>query len=115
MDLSKSLADVVAFVAGLVAVLAVFVWAGDVDGATLPLLVLGVLLLVSGLWGLLGAGGASAWVTAAFGALLVVSPWAYGFDGTASAAWTAWLAGAVTVIVGLWTALQNRVTSPTHV
>ncbi|MEO3810244.1 SPW repeat protein [Sphaerisporangium sp. B11E5] len=115
MDLTKSLADVVAFVAGLVAVLAAFFWAGDAGEATQPLLVLGTLLLVSGLWGLLGAGGASSWVTAAFGALLVVSPWAFGFDGTAAAAWTAWLTGAVTVIVGLWTALQTRAGTPTRV
>ncbi|GAA1274548.1 hypothetical protein GCM10009677_29800 [Sphaerisporangium rubeum] len=115
MDLTKSLSDVVAFLAGLVAVVAVFVWANGVADAALPLLALGVLLLISGLWGLLGAGGASLWVTAAFGALLVVSPWAFGFDGTQAAAWTAWLAGAVTVLVALWTSLQNRAATPTRV
>ncbi|WP_248965139.1 SPW repeat domain-containing protein [Sphaerisporangium perillae] len=108
MDLTKSWADVVAFLAGAAAVLAPFFWASAASDATQPLLLLGALLLVSALWSLLGAGGASSWVTAAFGALLVVSPWAFGFDGSAAAAWTAWIAGAVTVIVGLWTATQTR-------
>ncbi|RCG27002.1 hypothetical protein DQ384_27350 [Sphaerisporangium album] len=108
MDLSKSWADVVAFLAGVVAVLAPFFWADGSRAAGQPLLLLGGLLLVSALWTLLGAGGASSWVTAAFGALLVLSPWAFGFDGDGSAAWTAWIAGGATVIVGLWTALQTR-------
>ncbi|WP_214414483.1 SPW repeat protein [Sphaerisporangium fuscum] len=108
MDLTKSWADVVAFLAGAAAVLAPFFWAGGSHAAAQPLLVLGALLLVSALWTLLGAGGAASWVTAAFGALLLVSPWAFGFDGDGAAAWTAWIAGAVTVIVGLWTALQTR-------
>ncbi|MFC7386012.1 SPW repeat domain-containing protein [Sphaerisporangium rhizosphaerae] len=108
MDLSRAWPDLVAFLAGAAAVLAPFFWAGGASNAAQPLLVLGALLLVSALWALLGAGGASSWVTAAFGALLVVSPWAFGFDGSAAAAWTAWIAGAATVIVTLWTASQIR-------
>jgi hypothetical protein len=108
MDLTKSWAYVVAFLAGAAAVLAPFIWASGTSAAAQPLLLLGALLLVSALWSLLGAGGASSWVTTAFGALLFLSPWAYGFDGAGAAAWTAWIAGAVTVIVGLWTALQTR-------
>jgi hypothetical protein len=108
MDLTRSLSDVVALIAGLVSVLAAFFWAGDVAAAGQPLLLLGALLVVSALWAILGAGGASSWVTAAFGALLFISPWAFGFDGSAAAAWTAWLAGGVTVVVGLLTALQAR-------
>ncbi|MBP2703042.1 SPW repeat protein [Microbispora sp. RL4-1S] len=108
MDLTRSLSDVIALIAGLVSVLATFFWAGDVTAANTPLLLLGALLVVSALWAILGAGGASSWVTAAFGALLFVSPWAFGFDGDAAAAWTAWIAGGVTVVVGLLTALQVR-------
>ncbi|MEW9530208.1 SPW repeat protein [Microbispora sp. NPDC049125] len=107
MDLSRSLSDIVALVAGLVAVLAPFFWV-DAKTATQPLLILGALLLISGLWAVLGAGGASSWVTAAFGALLFVSPWAFGFDGDQAAAWTAWITGAVTVIAALLTVLQVR-------
>jgi len=109
----RSLVLTVAFVAAAV-VLAL------VDGpegrwAALHLFLLGALLTVSGLWSLLGAGGASSWVTAAFGALLFVSPWAFGFTGDVAAAWTAWITGGVTVIVGLWTALQTRSGTPAHV
>ncbi|GII64006.1 hypothetical protein Skr01_40910 [Sphaerisporangium krabiense] len=116
MDLSKSWADVVAFLAGAAAVLAPFLWADGTRAAAQPLLLVGGLLLISALWSLLGAGGASSWVTAAFGALLFLSPFAFGFDGDGAAAWTAWIAGGVTVIVGLWTALQTRVgtRAPTH-
>ncbi|MCT9930827.1 SPW repeat protein [Planotetraspora sp. A-T 1434] len=114
MDLTRSLSDVVALLAGLVAVLAPFFWAGDVNAANLPLLILGALLVVSALWAILGAGGAGSWVTAAFGALLFVSPWAFNFDGHSSAAWTAWIAGAVTVVVGLLTTLQARTAAPTR-
>jgi hypothetical protein len=115
MDLTRSLSDVVALVAGVVAVLAGFTWASDAAGARQPLFILGALLVVAGLWALLGAGGPSSWVTAAFGALLFVSPWAFGFDGDGAAAWTAWIAGAATVIVGLWTALQVRSGTPARV
>ncbi|GIH72880.1 SPW repeat domain-containing protein [Sphaerimonospora thailandensis] len=108
MDLTRSLSDVIALLAGLVSLLAAFIWASDVNAAGQPLLLLGALLVVSALWAILGAGGASSWVTAAFGALLFVSPWAFGFDGDAAAAWTAWLAGGVTVVVGLLTTLQAR-------
>ncbi|GAA4558922.1 SPW repeat protein [Planotetraspora kaengkrachanensis] len=108
MDLTRSLSDVVALLAGLVAALAPFFWADDAAAAGQPLLILGTLLIVSALWAILGAGGASSWVTAAFGGLLFVSPWAFGFDGQSASAWTAWLAGAVTVVVGLLTSLQAR-------
>ncbi|GII56905.1 hypothetical protein Pth03_52940 [Planotetraspora thailandica] len=111
MDLTRSLSDIVALLAGLVAVLAPFFWV-DAAAATTPLLILGTLLVVSALWAVLGAGGASSWVVAAFGALLFVSPWAFGFDGDSAAAWTAWIAGAVTVVIGLLTTLQARSAAP---
>ena len=108
MDLTKSWTDLVALVAGAVAVIAGFTWA---DGsATQPFFVLGALLVASSLWALLGAGGASGWVVAAFGLILVVSPWAWGFDGDAASAWTAWLTGAVTVLAALAVA-QSRTTT----
>jgi SPW repeat. len=113
MQLSRT-SDLVALIAGLVAVVGTFIWA-TADAAGQPLLVLGALLTVSGLWSLLGAGGASSWVTAAFGALLFLSPWAFGFTGDLASAWTAWITGGVTVIVGLWTALQTRSGTPAHV
>ncbi|ACY97748.1 MULTISPECIES: SPW repeat domain-containing protein [Thermomonospora] len=97
--------DAVAFVAGLAAVLAPELWADDAGKQ--PLMVLGALLALAGLYALLGAAGPSAWTTTAFAVLIFISPWAFGFTGEAAAAWTAWIAGGVAAIVGLWTATQT--------
>ncbi|SEG64460.1 SPW repeat-containing protein [Thermomonospora echinospora] len=97
--------DAVAFVAGLAVVLAPELWA---DGAgRQPLMVLGALLALAGLYALLGAAGPSAWTSTAFAVLVFVSPWAFGFTGEGAAAWTAWIAGGAAAIVGLWTATQT--------
>src|SRR5512139_3812637 len=93
--------DAVAFVAGLAALLAPDLWA---DGAGRePLMVLGALLAVAGLYALRGAAGPTAWTRTAFAVLLFISPWAFGFTGADAAAWTAWIAGGVAAIVGIWT------------
>lgn len=99
----------VAFVAGLAALLAPEVW-GDKAGL-MPLMVLGALLALSGLYALASAAGASAWATTAFAVLIFVSPWAFAFDGSHKSAWTAWIAGGVAAIVGLWAANQARSSS----
>jgi len=36
------------------------------------------------------------------GAVLFIAPWLFGFAGTAGAAWSAWIAGALIVIAGIW-------------
>lgn len=97
--------DVVAFVAGLAALLAPELWADNVGKQ--PLMVLGALLALAGLYALLGSAGPTAWTRTAFAVLVFVSPWAFDFTGTAAAAWTAWIAGGVAAIVGLWTATQT--------
>ncbi|MBA9006218.1 MULTISPECIES: SPW repeat protein [Thermomonospora] len=99
--------DAVAFVAGLAAALAPELWADDAGRQ--PLMVLGALLALAGLYALLGAAGPSAWTTTAFAVLVFVSPWAFGFTGEGAAAWTAWLAGGAATAVGLWTAAQPAV------
>ncbi|MFC5187776.1 SPW repeat domain-containing protein [Actinomadura harenae] len=98
--------DAVTFVAGLAALVAPDLWANGYG--RLPLMVLGALLLVAGLFPLLGAAGAAAWTTTALALLLFVSPWAWQFDGQRAAAWTAWIAGGVAAIVGLWVAFRTR-------
>ncbi|TDD69007.1 SPW repeat protein [Actinomadura rubrisoli] len=98
--------DGVAFLAGLAALLAPKLWADDAGEQ--PLMVLGALLAVAGLYALLGAVGPTAWTATAFALLIFVSPWAFGFDGEDAAAWTAWIAGGVATIVGVWGALQAR-------
>ncbi|MEV4257347.1 SPW repeat protein [Spirillospora sp. NPDC049652] len=98
--------DAVIFVAGLVALVAPDLWA---DGhGRLPLMVLGALLLVAGLFPLLGTVGPAAWTATAFALLLFVSPWAWQFDDSHYAAWTAWIAGGAATIVGLWVAYRTR-------
>ncbi|MCW2899131.1 MAG: hypothetical protein JWO67_1396 [Streptosporangiaceae bacterium] len=96
----------VAFVAGLAALLAPPLWADDVGKQ--PLMVLGALLALAGLYGLLAAAGPSTWTATAFAVLIFVSPWAFGFTGNGAAAWTAWIAGGLAAIVGLWGATQAR-------
>lgn len=98
--------DAVAFLAGLATLLAPELWADDAGKQ--PMMVLGTLLAVAGLYAVLGATGPSAWAMTAFAALIFVSPWAFAFTGADAAAWTAWIAGGVATIVGLWTATQPR-------
>src|SRR5687768_906112 len=98
--------DAVAFVAGVAALLAPGLWADD--RGEQPLMVLGALLTLAGLYALLGAAGPSAWTATAFALLLFVSPWAFGFTSYDAAAWTAWIAGGVATIVGLWGATRAR-------
>ncbi|MBB5999508.1 hypothetical protein HNR25_003259 [Streptomonospora salina] len=55
--------------------------------------------------------------TVVTGLLLIAAPWLLGFSGTASAALTAWIAGAVAVVTGLATlpgsvALYRRIVPP---
>ncbi len=42
------------------------------------------------------------WVNVVLGGWLFISPWVFGFTGHAGAAWTAWIIGAVVVILALW-------------
>jgi len=98
--------DGVAFLAGLAALLAPELWADDAGKQ--PLMVLGTLLAIAGLYALLGAAGPTAWTTTAFALLIFVAPWAFGFSGEDAAAWTAWIAGGVATIVGVWGATQTR-------
>ncbi|GAA3231496.1 SPW repeat protein [Actinocorallia longicatena] len=100
MSLKFNYEAAVAFLAGLAALLAPDLWT---DGAgRQPLMVLGVLLLLAGLYALLGAAGPTAWTATAFAALLFVAPWAWQFTGDNGAAWTAWIAGGVAAIVALY-------------
>ncbi len=98
--------DGVAFVAGLVALLAPGLWADDAGKQ--PLMVLGALLALAGLYALLSAAGPTTWTATAFAVLIFVSPWAFGFSGQHAGAWTAWIAGGVAAIVGVWGATQVR-------
>ncbi|MHB1235306.1 MAG: SPW repeat protein [Microbacteriaceae bacterium] len=97
--------DWVAVVAGLYAALAPS-WTTQAGASAAMMIVLGVLLIIAGLWSLAMPGMvAMEWVVAVLGALLFISPWVGGYANQAGAAWTSWVCGAIGVIVGLW-ALQ---------
>jgi uncharacterized membrane protein HdeD (DUF308 family) len=93
--------DYVALVVGVYAFLAP-IWTETTTTATWALVVLGVVTAVVSLWSLAEPGSvASEWVHAVMGVLLFVSPWVMGFNGTDGIAWTAWIAGVITFVVGL--------------
>ena len=79
-------------------------WAAVVIGvltALSPLVVLGVLIAVAGLWSLAAPGSvASEYVHVVLGALLFISPWVLSYSDLAGASWTSWVAGVLAVIVG---------------
>lgn len=95
--------DWVAVAAGLCAALA-SIWTTPRTSASMSLMVvLGVLMIVAGLWSLAAPGSVTMeWILAALGALLFLSPWMGAFAGSAGPAWTAWICGAVGAIAGLW-------------
>lgn len=95
--------DWVAVAAGLYAALA-SIWTTPRTGASMSLMiVLGVLMIVAGLWSLAAPGSvAMEWILAVLGALLFLSPWFGGFAASAGPAWTSWICGAVGAIAGLW-------------
>jgi hypothetical protein len=66
------------------------------------LIVFGVLIGATALWSLAQPGSvASEWVHAVLGVLLFISPWVFGYSHLGGAAWTSWIAGVLTVAVGL--------------
>jgi SPW repeat len=73
------------------------------DAAALwTLVVFGVLIALAGLWSLAAPGSvASEYVHVVLGVLLFVSPWVFAYADLAGAAWTSWVAGVLTVAVGL--------------
>ncbi|GAA5069062.1 apolipoprotein N-acyltransferase [Thermocatellispora tengchongensis] len=100
--------DWVAFAAGLVTALTPIWAAPDEARGTWALVVLGVLLAAGALWSLaVPEAVLSEWTHVVLGVLLFVSPWVFGFQDVAVAAWTAWIAGVLAVAAGLWVALPQ--------
>ncbi|MGI8329722.1 serine/threonine-protein kinase [Actinomadura scrupuli] len=94
-------------VGGLLVFLAPELWADETAQARLPFGVLGPLMALAGLYSVLGVRGLGAWGRTALGVLVNVSPWAFGFTGHSAAAWTAWAAGGLVVLAGLWEATRR--------
>ena len=92
--------DFIALLAGIYAFLSP-IWTTTTSKATTTMVVLGILTAAIAVVelarpDLLPAEGA----TALLGVLFFISPWVMGFSGTHPMAWTAWIVGAITFLVG---------------
>ena len=93
--------DFIALLAGIYAFLSP-IWTTTIGKATTTMVVLGILTAAIAVIelarpDLLPAEGA----TALLGVLFFVSPWVMSFSGTHPMAWTAWIVGAITFLVGV--------------
>lgn len=92
--------DWVAVVLGAYTMLATL-WTQTTGNAVSAMLVLGALLLASGVWSLASPGSmTSEYAHMLLGVLLFISPWVLGFSGLTGAAWTSWVVGVLAVAVG---------------
>ena len=95
--------DWVALAAGLCALLSPLVTETETS-ATWTMVVLGALLVLASAYSLYRPGDMDKFSEgshAVLGLLLFLSPWVMGFADLEGLAWTAWVAGAVTTVVGL--------------
>lgn len=91
--------DFVALAAGLYAALCAL-WTSTTQDATTTMIVLGIITAGLALFSLARPEEIAEGLMAAMGVLFIVSPWVMGFDGTRPMALTAWIVGAVTLLVG---------------
>ena len=101
MKAMKSWPDGVALVVGLYALLSPL-WTNTDTAAMWSLIVLGALIAAASLAPLAGRTMDSMeYAHAALGVLLFIAPWVLGYADLMGAAWTSWVVGVVTVVVGL--------------
>ncbi len=94
--------DWVALVVGVYALLSP-IWTSTSMAATWTMVILGVLSALAALWSLaMPENVISEYVHAAFGVLFFLSPWVMRFTDMSALAATAWIAGVLTFIVGVW-------------
>ncbi len=93
--------DWTALVIGVLTLLSPIVVSTDAT-ALWTLIVFGVVIAGTALWSLAQPGSvASEYVHAVLGVLLFISPWVLGYSALNGASWTSWVAGVLTVAVGL--------------
>jgi hypothetical protein len=103
--------DFIVLIAGAYALLSP-IWTTTEDRATTTMIVLGAVTVVLAVIELVRPDMLSIeGLTALMGGLFIVSPWVMGFSDTAPMAWTAWVVGAVTLVVGV---LDLQVTRTHH-
>lgn len=93
--------DLAAVVIGIFAAISP-IWLATNSAARWSLIVLGVLVALSGLAHLFRPEMTTAeYAMGVFGVLLFLSPWVTNFDTFRGASWTAWVVGALTVVVAV--------------
>jgi hypothetical protein len=93
--------DWAALVIGVLTALSPIVVSTDTT-AMWTLIVFGVLIAGTAAWSLAQPGSvASEYAHAVLGALLFISPWVLGYSQYSGASWMSWIAGVLTVAVGL--------------
>lgn len=91
----------VALVAGAYAALSP-IWTETDTTATWTMVVLGVVTAAIALWALaMPEDRISEYALVLMGVLMIASPWVMGFDNLDGMAMTAWIAGVVTIVVGI--------------
>lgn len=91
--------DAVPLIAGIYAALSPM-WTTTTSRATTTMVVLGVILALAAIAELMRPDMIPLeGLTALIGVAFVVSPWVMGFSDTRPMAWTAWIIGAVTLVV----------------
>ena len=92
--------DFIALVAGVYAILSPL-WTTTTDRASTTMVVLGVVTVVLSVIELVRPDMMPLeGLTAVMGVLFFISPWVMGFSDTKAMAWTAWVVGVVTFLVG---------------
>jgi SPW repeat len=103
--------DWVAVAAGLYVALST-IWVASAGASVALMLVLGILLIASGVVNLARPGMvAMEWVQGVLGALLFISPWVGVYATQTGAAWTSWICGAIGIVVAV---LAIQPSSRTH-
>lgn len=93
--------DALPLIAGVYAMLAPL-WTTTTDRATMTMIVLGAITAVAAIAELVRPDVISLeGLMALLGAAFVAAPWVMGFADVRPMAWTAWIIGAVTLVVGL--------------
>lgn len=99
-------------VLGVVALLSP-IWVDTSNAAMWTMIILGALVAVDGVASLAAPGMVyGEGIQIVLGALLFISPWVMSYTDLMGAAWTSWIAGALTVIAG---ALAYPVANAAHI
>ncbi|ADU47163.1 SPW repeat protein [Intrasporangium calvum] len=100
MKRGMQLQDLLPLVAGVYAFLSP-IWTTTTDRATMTMVVLGIITALAAIAELVRPDAIPLeGLLVLLGVAFFVSPWVMGFSATAPMAWTAWIIGAVTFLVG---------------